>query len=254
MKYRETLRFIEHKGPNQTKILVNPTDVQLFEASQQVSHHILIESENPPDGIMSGRGWERLQTACIPKDVWHYVPKRLKPKNWEDFWGVYKSSEHTEQFMSRLFDDSVVVEVGTYHGKSAAHMANCAKEANKNIHIYTIDTYGWAPEHKPHPPLSWFRTSESLKDAGYNVTTIKGTAQKSVKMFDDESIDHLHFDGIKETENLDQLKQWLPKLKLDGTISGLDADKIKDNLHRHFDHVIIKEDLGVWVIFKRHLR
>ena len=69
MKYRETLKCIEHKAPNQTTILVHPTDEQIFEASQQISHHILIESEKPPDAMMSGRGWERVQTTCIPDNA-----------------------------------------------------------------------------------------------------------------------------------------------------------------------------------------
>jgi len=254
MKFRETLKLIEHKGPNQTVILVDPSDCEIFEATQQISHHILIQAEHPCDELMYGRGWMAVQTTCLPKNIWHYVPQRLRPESWEDFWGVYDYPEHIEALIDRLEDDSVVVDVGTYHGKCAAHMAHCAKQQSKNIRIYTIEPYGWTPQHKPHPHLSWQETTTMFQDSGYNITAIKGSSIQCVKMFADESINHLHLDGLQGPNMLQELKAWLPKIRHSGTISGLAAHLIKDTLEELYDHLIIKDELDIWVVFKRHLK
>lgn len=259
MSLQNIYKLIEHKGPNQTIVLNNPTLVEMFEATQQVSHHIIIQNQEPNDQFFIGRGWINVQTSALTSKYSHYVPLRLKPKTWEDFWGIYNYQEHTESLIDRMKNGSTIVDVGTYHGKCAAHMSHLSSVYNKNITIFTIEPYGWTPGYKPHPKLSWQRNVLSWQDANLNnsINSIVGLSLKSINHFNNNSIDHVHLDGPAPSKNYQtEITAWLKKLKCNGSIAGVNYSNefISSAVNKLFDDVVIKKDLDIWVAFKKSLK
>lgn len=259
MNLQNIYKLIEHKGPNQTIVLNNPTSVEMFEATQQISHHIIIYNHEPNDQFFIGRGWINVQTPALADGYRHYVPSRLRPKTWEDFWGIYDYREHTQSLMERIRNNSIIVDIGTYHGKCAAHMSHLSSLYNKNSTIFTIEPYGWTPGYRPHPKLSWHRNILSWQDSGLNnsINSIVGLSLKSLNLFNNNSIDHVHLDGSAPSKNYQtEISLWINKIKQDGSIAGVNYSNefVSSAVNKSFDDVIIKRDLDIWIAFKRNYK
>jgi len=199
MKFRETLKLIEHKGPNQTVILVDPSDCEIFEATQQISHHILIQAEHPCDELMYGRGWMAVQTTCLPKNIWHYVPQWIPT-------------------------DGAMLEIGNFHGKSLAHFATMIKEMGKNTDCYGIDTYG-SINNCAMLASTYMRSIRNVKAMGLesNMHLIPGYSSEICNWFQPESLDFIYIDACHGYRSVVRdIKVSLPLLKKGGIISGHD--------------------------------
>lgn len=124
-------------------------------------------------------------------------------------------------------NESHFVEVGTWKGKSAAYMGVEIINSGKKIKFDCIDPFVPVGDEMPEYKI----THEDLKNAfisnmkplegHYNLITTK--SPECTKAYDNQSLDFVFIDGDHSYEAVAQdIKAWLPKIKLGGILAGHD--------------------------------
>ena len=123
-------------------------------------------------------------------------------------------------------ENGVAVEIGSWTGFSTSLIGLIIKE--KKGQFFTIDNFIGLPdiEGSEKGYIKEILNSNidrlELKD---HVTILDGHADEFVKMFDDESIDFMFIDGDHRYSQVSKdIKNWLPKIKPGGILSGHDFD------------------------------
>jgi predicted O-methyltransferase YrrM len=112
-----------------------------------------------------------------------------------------------KEIIVKMPEHSKLVEVGTFHGRSAVFMAEEIEKLNKNVDFYTIDVWDMRP--------ACLRDSKAIFLQGYSLEV--------AKTFSDESLDFVFIDATHTYEAVkDDIKTWLPKVKKGGIIAGHD--------------------------------
>jgi len=108
------------------------------------------------------------------------------------------------------------VEIGTYEGRSALFMGKMIKILNRNdIDFYAIDN-----DSRIYPVFKRYIDKFELKDY---IIPIKGDSTIVAKTFGDRTLDFVFIDAEHDFINVDNdIKAWLPKVKIGGIISGHD--------------------------------
>jgi hypothetical protein len=65
------------------------------------------------------------------------------PSDWTTFYDIY------DEAVASAPPHSLLIECGSFWGKSAIYLAEAAKLADKNLRVYSIDTWGCRPENNP---------------------------------------------------------------------------------------------------------
>jgi len=122
----------------------------------------------------------------------------------------------------QLDDNSIIVNVGTYKGKSLSLMLDYVEKSNKNIKIYSVDDwsdvlYG----DKGQDIKSIFL--KNLDDDIDKINLLEMDTCDASKLFNDNSLDFVFLDTKHTFQHVyDETNCWLPKIKTNGIISGHD--------------------------------
>lgn len=118
--------------------------------------------------------------------------------------------EYLQDCVKNLADNSVIVEVGTLFGGSAAIICKARKE--KKSRIFTIDSY-------EIPAVNLENTKLNLKNEGCEeVEVIKGFSVEMAKNWN-IPIDCLFLDGDHSYESVkSDIDSWIPKVKIGGLV------------------------------------
>lgn len=161
-------------------------------------------------------------------------------------------------FCSILGDGSVMVEVGSWKGKSSAYMAVEIINSNKQIDFYCIDTWAGSMEHQADPIIKnnqlydiFIANIELVKNY---IKPIRKTSLEASTLFSNNSIDVVFIDASHEYEDVkNDIEVWYPKIKKDGIISGHDYGdwcpgviKAVDEFRKQTD--LFYKDEGCWAI------
>jgi predicted O-methyltransferase YrrM len=132
-------------------------------------------------------------------------------------------------------DDELFVEVGSFLGQSTAALAALVAASRKRIAIHAVDLFELSEySDEPHFDvikqhggdfLEAFKTN--MRSAGVldAVKIVKAPSLEAAKQYEDRSISFLMIDAShKYTDVVDDIRAWLPKIKLGGIISGDDFD------------------------------
>ena len=150
----------------------------------------------------------------------HYY-KQLDGENWFNYEDFY-------QFViSQLPDNSKMVEVGSWLGRSISYFAVECKIQNKNVKSYCVDIWEPYSEISYHPLFendgaytTFLKNVEKVKD---NILPIRGKSVDVCREFDDSYFDFIFIDASHDYENvLEDIKNWYPKLKNNSIIGGHD--------------------------------
>lgn len=142
-------------------------------------------------------------------------------EGWFTFPKLYSSVVKT------LNDNSNIVEVGTWLGKSAAFMAVEIINSKKNINFFCVDTWQGSEEHKNYNIVKedklysqFLKNIELVKDV---ITPVKMTSIDAAKQFSDNSLDFVFLDAAHDYNNVkNDILTWYPKVKVDGLLAGHD--------------------------------
>ena len=123
--------------------------------------------------------------------------------------------------------DGLIVEIGSWKGKSATAITS----ALKNGELYCIDTFKGSKEHDIDNLLELF--IENTKKYEDKITYIPMMSKYAAEKFDDDSIDMLFIDGSHEYKDVkSDLELYFKKVKPNGVIlihdtKTADADTIE---------------------------
>lgn len=164
--------------------------------------------------------------------------KKLEDVNsvdgWFGYWKAYGSLATT--FLPK---DAVVVEVGSWLGRSTIGMAIMNRDMNKECKIYAVDTWegssGCGDEEyhihikdellKKENKTLFEKFIANVKEFDLEdiILPIKKPSVEASKDFENESIDILVIDGAHDFDSVyEDLKCWVPKVKKGGIIIGDD--------------------------------
>lgn len=126
-------------------------------------------------------------------------------EGWFDYSNIYL------QMVELATDHSHFVEIGSYHGRSAAFMLVEIINSGKNIKFDCIDPVHQDVVHSNLARVEGFYTHTSLP-------SVTASAH-----YDDNSLDFVWIDGNHDYEAvMDDITAWLPKLKTGGWMGGHD--------------------------------
>jgi hypothetical protein len=163
-----------------------------------------------------------------------FVPPIRKPneywKNihgWFDYQGLYSHLIFTAP------ENATFVEVGSWLGASMCYAATEAKNREKTINFYAVDTWCGTPETSLVAKVQEYGGNEGMikkfmnhmKNAGVQqmITPLPMTSIEASSKFKDESIDCVFIDASHSYEDVkNDIKYWYPKIKKSGIIAGHD--------------------------------
>ena len=153
-------------------------------------------------------------------------------RTWKDIQGFFEYPSFYDMCMKEIPNDSVMVEVGSWVGRSSTYVASLIKESGKNIKFYCIDTWEGSEEHqdiikslKEQGKTLFDEFQTNILSCGVKdyIIPIKLESIEAAKQFEDESIDFIHIDAAHDYENvLADIRAWYPKIKPGGLITGDD--------------------------------
>jgi hypothetical protein len=164
-----------------------------------------------------------------------FVPKIRKPnefwktiQGWFDYQGLYS------HFVFDCPENACIVEVGSWLGASTCYLATEAKNREKRVMIFAVDTWEGSNELQHKELISKMKAKnqtpyelflDNMVKGGVKdiITPIRMSSVNASKLFNDESLDVVFIDASHEYEDvLDDIRCWLPKIKRGGKIGGHD--------------------------------
>ena len=144
-------------------------------------------------------------------------------QGWFNFQSVYNEA------VEKAKDGSVLVEIGSWKGKSSAYMAEIIKESGKDITFYCVDTWAGSEEHVNDPDIKNGTLYEVFLN---NMKPLEGfykpmrlDSLKAAKTFKNKSLDFVFIDAAHDYENvINDINAWKPKVIKGGILSGHDID------------------------------
>lgn len=174
---------------------------------------------------------------------------------WFDFTNFYST------IVDRLSDNFVFVEIGVWKGKSISYFAVESLKKNKKGTIYAVDHWLGSKEHQKNswaydpltesPEALYKEYCKNIDPIRNYIIDIKNSSEQASKNFTNNSIDAMFIDASHDYDNVcKDIESWLPKLKLNGIMSGHDYNWKK--VKKAVDHCAkkygfkIKQDRSVW--------
>lgn len=128
------------------------------------------------------------------------------------------------EFAKKLPGDSLVVEIGSFMGKSTAYLASGLRDGNGG-NVIAIDPHLGETGTKWKFSSTWKEFNDNIRNLGISevVKPLRKTSLEANKGWK-TPIDLLHVDGLHDDENVKlDLKLWLPHLKKGGVLICHDA-------------------------------
>lgn len=131
------------------------------------------------------------------------------------------------RFVEILPDESTIVEVGSWKGKSTAYLAVEIINSGKKIQLHSVDTWDGSGEHTTDP---YVRTNTLYQLFMANMSpvmsVVKPIHKRSVDAandYADNSLDIVFIDACHDYSCVkEDIQAWFPKVKQGGIISGHD--------------------------------
>lgn len=144
--------------------------------------------------------------------------------------GWFNYHEAYDKLATELPDKSVIVEIGSFMGRSTKYLATNFFNAEKlDVKIHSVDTFKGSSEHATLKTKGDFSSEfkENLKFFLNREMVIQHKGRSDDKAildyFEDGSVDALMIDGAHELEAVEEdIINWYPKVKKGGVIFGDD--------------------------------
>lgn len=182
--------------------------------------------------------------------------------NYNNIEGWFNWEPIYDEFVDKSNSNTIIVEIGSWLGKSTAYLASKIKQSNKKITFYTVDTFLGSPNEKGLLEVVRFnggsilnKFKQNMKDCNCleYVIPIESDSESASQKFENESVDFIFVDGGHTYKDvLLDLQSWFPKLKNNGIIAGHDwwHDPVKEAVRDYFGKNITKADIkldnSVW--------
>ena len=140
---------------------------------------------------------------------------------------------HFYDFISSIYQTGTFIEIGSFLGESTCYLAQRIKFLGSNVQIFSVDHWKGSDEDLqqqyiqsiggPDALFNTFLDNLQLHQVQHYVIPLRMDSLQASKLFRDESITFAFIDGDHHYINvLNDIKWWLPKIKLTGTLGGHD--------------------------------
>lgn len=161
---------------------------------------------------------------------------------WNDIPGWFQWRSAQEEAVRRFPDDSRLVEVGNFLGRSLCSLCDVVHLSGKHFTVIGVDTCrGSGPEGPRQKDYHGDAVAQghgtfagllhkNIIDCGYGdaVSLIVGDSVTASRFFADASIAWVHLDARHDPDHVQaDIAAWLPKIASDGWLSGDDYDPVK---------------------------
>lgn len=151
-------------------------------------------------------------------------------EDWFTYPNLYKS------MVEKYKDGGWFVEVGSWKGRSASYMAVEIHNSGyaDNIEFDCVDTWEGSVEHQDMDEvkndLLYQTFLENIKPVSHIINPIRKSSIEASKLYKDNSLDFVFIDASHEYEDvIDDIKAWLPKIKVGGILAGHDYGRYSVN-------------------------
>jgi len=132
-----------------------------------------------------------------------------------------------EEVIKNIKDDGHVVEVGSWHGKSAVFFAVELINSNKKIKFDCVDTWMGSEEHKLNNNIVNNNLYEiflkNIDPVKHVINPIRLPSIEASKLYKNESLDFVFIDAAHDYQNVKQdINAWYEKVKYGGILAGHD--------------------------------
>lgn len=142
-------------------------------------------------------------------------------ENWFTYPNFYSS------LVEKLQDESKIVEVGSWRGRSACFLGVEIHNSGKKIDLHCVDTWLGSEEHIGYDILTndglFKEFLNNIDKLSHIITPIRKKSLDAAQLYEDESLDVVFIDASHKYEDvkLDMIA-WYPKVKKGGIFSGHD--------------------------------
>lgn len=157
-------------------------------------------------------------------------------RSWQNIEGWFDYPDVYAYELERVPDAGIIVEVGTWMGRSTAFMGELVRDADRGIQFWAVD-HGFGNADKAADACAGGMTATGGNIAGRLVTNLRDagvldwvlplitTSLRAARTFADGSLDFVYIDGNHTRESvLEDCRAWWPKIKPGGTLAGHDYD------------------------------
>ena len=155
--------------------------------------------------------------------------------------GTFNYEDLYDTAISNCKNNSTFVEIGSWLGKSTNYLVNKVKESNKNIEVFSVDSFkGSSSDITEQSVVEAFNgdvyyefmENGIISDNSDYINIIKDDSIVASNQFQNNTIDFLMIDSDKSYDSVnDNLKNWYHKVKPNGIISGY-GYTLNDNVKR----------------------
>jgi hypothetical protein len=186
---------------------------------------------------------------------------------WFNFDNIYSEA------IAKVPDDGVLVEVGTFLGKSLCYLLEASNDSKKNLSISCVDLFKITPDggdgEMPWGEnariweknnggtealfLAFKKNVEDCPGKQLLKNIIRENSWDAANKFEDNSIDFLFIDASHLYENVKRdIENWYPKMKKNSTIAGHDYDTgVQQAVDEFFGKrgISVRRDRSSWVAY-----
>lgn len=203
-------------------------------------------------------------TLIIHQPGWIAATERKETFGWRDMEGWFDYADLYDRALASARDGDHLVEVGSYHGKSASYLAEGIERTGVKVNFHCVDTWAgtvdqpWMVRPIAEQGGSLFdKFKDNLVRAGVwkHVTPWRMRSTEAAALFKDGSCRWVFIDADHGDVAAD-LRAWLPKLAPDGVIAGHDIEdgRVKRDVEAAFgpDGYWVTSNGHCWVMDARN--
>lgn len=152
--------------------------------------------------------------------------------NYKKIQGWFNMENQYLELLDLVPEGGLFVELGSWKGKSTSFMATEIANKGKKINFFTVDAFKGATNNPEPYEISSYKTDNEIVFNEFVSNTAHLTDYFSViveesdrasRHFVDGSVDAIFIDAGHSYEAVrDDIKSWLPKMKIGSTMSGHD--------------------------------
>jgi len=192
----------------------------------------------------------------------YYNPEFEYEKTFYDLQWPWAGHKYFVYDLIRNTNPEIIVELGTHKGTSLFSMAQAVKDSNVRSSLYAIDTWQGDRHAGYYDEVVYTEVGEIYKKyyPSLKIKLVRKTFDQAVILFQDNSIDLLHIDGLHTSSAVTHdFNTWLPKVKQNGVIllhdiverrAGFGVYRLWDVLKKQYETYDFFHSHGLGVLWK----
>ena len=171
---------------------------------------------------------KEISSDMVIKEINKIINKEVMEEKNKEIFGWFSYSHLYNFFVEQSSNDSIIVEIGSFFGKSTNYLLEKVKKSGKNIKVVAIDTFHGSQNEECHLDIVSKYDGDIYQPFTENVdierlTILKEKSEDACKYFGNGTIDFLMIDGDHSYDGVtNDISNYFYKVKPGGYISGDD--------------------------------